>query len=222
MKKVVSLLLALCLVFACCNTQVKAADETVISLTKDNCGRGKMLVDFNDDGSVFSKVNNVSFLLPEAYPSGETYTIHITGSSDGDFRVWFINTEEVTNSEIWQASVNGFTSGDFDYTFTLTTTAESNEIFFKAPTWDSTINNLTIKSITITKGAVAEEAAPAEETATEEVAEDTTADTTEEAAETTTDATPKTGDAMNVVAVVAVMGLAAVAFVASKKKKALN
>lgn len=214
MKKVVSLLLALCLVFACCNTQVKAADETVISLTKDNCGRGKMLIDFNDDGSVFSKLNNVSFLLPEAYPSGETYTIHITGASDGDFRVWFINTDEVTNSDIWQASLNGFTSGDFDYTFTLTTTAEANEIFFKAPTWDSTINNLTIKSITITKGAVAEAAAPAEEVAEE---------TTEAApAETTTDATPKTGDSMNVVAVVAVMGLAAVAFVASKKRKAFN
>lgn len=218
MKKVFSLLLALCLVIACCNTQVKAAEETVIDLVKDNCGRGKMLVDFNDDGSVYSKLNNVSFYLPEAYPSGETYTVHITGSSDGDFRVWFIDTEETTNSTIYQASLDNFTSGDFDKTFTLETTGECTEIFFKAPTWDSTINNLTIKSITITKGAVAEEAPAedvAEETATEEA-------TTTEVAETTTDSTPKTGDATNVVACVAVMGIAAVAFVASKKKNAFN
>ena len=226
MKKLFALLLALCLVFSVSKVIVSAADETVISLGEENLGRGKMSVGgsitINADGSVTSATQNISFYLPEAIPNGETYTVHITGSSNGDFRVWFIDASETTLSDQWQASTVGFASGDFDQTFTLTTTGEATEIFFKAPTWDGKIDNLTVKSITISKGATeatAEETA--EETTTDATATEATAvETTAEV--TTTDSTPKTGDATNVLGIITVMGIATVVMVAMKKRNVVN
>ena len=230
MKKLFALLLALCLVFSVSKVIVSAADETVISLGEENLGRGKMSVGgsitINADGSVTSATQNISFYLPEAIPSGETYTVHITGSSNGDFRVWFIDASETTLSDQWQASTVGFTSGDFDQTFTLTTTGEATEIFFKAPTWDGKIDNLTVKSIAISQGAAE---ATAEETTEETTTEATAAETTTEvtapettAEVTTTDSTPKTGDATNVLGIITVMGIATVVMVAMKKRNVVN
>ena len=212
MKKIVALLLTFCLIVSLSYSQAKAAEEVMISLAEDNLGRGAALVDLsvnaNDDGSITSQTANISFYLPETIGANETVTVHMTGSSDGDFRVWFIDVNETTNSDIYQMSANNFTSGEFDRTFTLTTTAEVTEIFFKAPTFDGKINNLTLTSLSITKGAVTEE------TGAEEVS-DTTADTQ-------TEESPKTGESSNVLIYFVLLSVAAGALILTKKKKVAN
>lgn len=211
MKKLLVLVLSICLV-AFSSMTALAATETVVSLETDNIGRGAGLVDLtvikNADGSVLSKSSNISFYLPETVVAGETVSVHVKGSSAGDFRVWLIDVNETTNTEIYQASANGFTTGEFDYTFNLTAVGEATEIFFKAPTYDGKIDNLNISYISVTKGG--SEAAPAE---AEEVAE------VVEAEVTASPSVPKTGEKsipLVYLAVAAAAGL--VAIVASKKK----
>lgn len=160
MKKVLVIVLALSLiVFG--SSMTAFAEE--ISIAADNLGRGAgdSTVVENADGSITSATANISFYLPEPVLAGEAVTVHITGSSDGDFRVWLIDVNETTNSDIYQMSQNDFTSGDFDKTFTLTATAEATEIFFKAPSWDAKINNLTLTLLDIESGT-AEEAVEVE------------------------------------------------------------
>lgn len=175
MKKVLVLVLALSLVIL--GSSAAFAEE--ISISADNLGRGAgdPTVVENADGSITSATSNISFYLPAPVNAGESVTVHITGSSDGDFRVWLIDVNETTNSDIYQMSQNDFTSGEFDKTFTLTASAEATEIFFKAPSWDGKINNLNLTLVDVEYGAAAEEAEEVEEV--EEVAEVTS--------------TPKTG-----------------------------
>lgn len=215
MKKVLTLVLTLFLVFG--SSMVALAAE--VSIASENLGRGAgdATVVANADGSVTSAASNISFYLPSAVKAGEKVTVNIKGSSDGDFRLWLIDATEVTNSDIYQMSVNGFTSGDFDKTFELTAIGEATEIFFKAPSWDAKISNLTITKLTVTAAGeeVVEEGEVAveEDTAVEEaVVED------DAAAEVVTTETPDTGVASNAVVYMALMGIAAVGFVASKKK----
>jgi len=228
MKKVLSLVLALVMVVFGSSLTAFAATETQVSLAGDNLGRGAALLDLtvksNADGSITSKTSNISFYLPETVKAGEAVTVHVKGSSDGDFRMWLINLNEVTNSDIYQMSQNGFTSGAFDKTFTLTATGDSTEFFFKAPTFDGKINNLNVTYLSVTKAAAADTAAPA---ATDKKADTAATDkkaapaaTDKAAADTTakTDAVPKTGDTTNAIAYIGLMAVAAVGFTLTRKK----
>ncbi|MBH1939925.1 LPXTG cell wall anchor domain-containing protein [Mobilitalea sibirica] len=209
MKKVLSLALALSIVVFGSSLAASAAE---ISLATDNLGRGAgdSTVVANDDGSITTATSNISFYLPEAVKAGETVTVTMKGSSDGDFRVWLIDVNEVTNSNIYQMSQNDFTSGDFDKTFDLTATAEATEIFFKAPSWDAKINNLTISELTVTSKE-------GEEVVADDEAEE--ADAVEaDVVEAEATELPKTGETSNAVLYMALMGLAAVGIVVSKKK----
>ena len=179
-----------------------------VSIVADNLGRGagNSTVVANDDGSITTATSNISFYLPEAVQADETVTVHITGSSDGDFRVWLIDEQEVTNSDIYQISQDDFTSGDFDKTFTLTATAEATEIFFKAPAWDAPLNNLTLSSVDVELA----DAADVEEDV--EVVEEDVEEADDEVVEA-----PKTGVASYALVYMALMALMAVGYAVTKK-----
>lgn len=226
MKKIVAVVLALSMLLFGSSMAAFAAEEVSISLKKEDMLRGAMafktMVFNKDDGSIVSDGSNISFPLPNTVTSGGTVTVTIKGSCDGDFRVWLIDANEVTVSNQYKMSENGFTSGAFEKTIVLTHDGvgpDATELFFKAPTYDGKIENLNLTYIGVTEGAV-------EAAATEEVADTTDAAATEEAApaETTdaaateTAAAPKTGVTSNVAAYLALMAIATVGFVATKKK----
>ncbi len=215
MKKIFALVLVLSLIVF--GSSMAFAAE--VSLAEENLGRGAgdSTVVVNADGSVTTKTSNISFYLADPVQAGETVTVHIKGSSDGDFRVWLIDVQEVTNSDIYQISTEGFTSGEFDKTFNLTATAEATEIFFKAPSWDATLNNLTITELSITPAGEAANEADAADEADEVVSTADTAEKAEDKASTTS--SPKTG----VVSTALFLGLGSVVFgagtVVLKKKE---
>lgn len=201
MKKVLTLVLTLAMVIMSSMTAFAASP---ISLTAENMGRGGTLATINADGSVTSAKSNVSFYLPTPVKSGETVTVTVKGSCDSDFRVWLIDVNETTNSDQYVMSANGFTKGDFDVTFDLTATAEGTEIFFKGPTFDTPITNLTITSLDVQpKGAAA---------ATTTVAADTT--------DAATTAAPKTGETSNNVLWFSLAAVAMAGYVIVTKKSA--
>ncbi len=221
MKKVVTLVLALSLIVF---GSAMAASAAEIALKTDGLGRGAgdPTVVENADGSLTSASSNISFILPETVKAGETITVHIAGSSADNFRVWLIDTNETTNSNLYVMADNGFTSGEFHETFDLTATADSTELFFKGASWNTPINNLTLTEVSITGGAFGDDAdfhddAEEEAVAEEEVAEEEAAAVEEaEVAEVTV--APKTGETSYAVVYIALMGLAAVGFAVSKKK----
>jgi len=212
MKKLVAMLLSLTLLLF--STAIASAEElTPLSLNKDDLVRGKTaykLMVYNlEDGTLVADGQNISFPLPTPVAPGESITVNFKGTSDGDFRVWLINSEEKTMSDIYQMSANGFTSGEFDVTVTLTNLEKEakgdvTEFFFKAPSWDGKIDNLNLTYVAVSKPFVAEAAA-----------EEAPAEAAEPAAATSA---PKTGVQSNALAYIALMGIACLGFVATKKK----
>lgn len=182
MKRVLSVILALTLMLSM-TIFVSAADPVEIPLTAENLtGSADYFATADQltfgEGSVTANgVEIFAFALPQNVKVGETVTVHITGSSDGDFRTWLIGADvtaekgdHATFSEMWKASENGFTSGDFDYTVSLTATdaepiggTEANKLCFKAPVAHGTLENLTLTSVSITyEGAAAQDATGAD------------------------------------------------------------
>jgi len=209
MKKVLVIVLTLSLiVFG--SSMTAFAEKISIAADNLNRGAGDSTVVENDDGSIATATSNISFYLPTPVQAGETVTVHITGSSDGDFRVWLIDVQEVTNSDIYQMSLNDFTSGDFDKTFTLTATAEATEIFFKAPAWDAPLNNLKLTSVDVEYPEGATDVAEEEEVLEEE----------EVVEATETAAAPKTGVTSYAVVYMALIAIMAAGYVVTRKKLA--
>lgn len=217
MKKIVSIVLALTmLLFG--SSMAFAAEEVSLSLKKDDMLRGKMayktMVYNKDDGSIVADGQNISFPLPKTVASGETVTVRIKGTANSDFRVWLIDSNETTASNQYKMSEHGFVPGsEFDETIVLThdgVNPDATELFFKAPTYDGKIELLNLTYIGVIEGdaSAAAPAAPAAE------AEATDAATTT----TTTTAAPKTGTTSNAAAYLALMVVATVGFVATKKK----
>ncbi len=229
-KKILAAIVAVMMVLALSVTAFAASIDLVDGCVANNDGEFVVA-----DGSVTSSGTSFSVKLAEAVPDGDTVTVHIKGSSDGDFRVWLAaGTATFSNEPLWKASEQGVTTpGEFDVTFDLTafpkdgTGTAADCIMFKAPSYDSKLSNfkLTFLSINGDEAPAAEaeaEEAPAEaeaeaepEEAPAEAAEETTAEapaeaetTAEAPAETETKA-PATGLALAVVP--AVMALAAVA-----------
>jgi hypothetical protein len=223
MKKIVAVVLALSMFLFGSSLTAFAAEEVSISLKKEDMLRGAMafktMVYNKDDGSIVSDGSNISFPLPNTVTSGGTVTVTIKGSCDSDFRVWLIDANEVTVSNQYKMSENGFTSGAFEKTIVLTHDGvgpDATELFFKAPTFDGKIQNLNLTYIGVTEGdaSAATDAAATEDAA----ATDTAAAETTDAAATDTAAAPKAGVTSNVAAYLALMAIATVGFVATKKK----
>ena len=92
MKRILSVLTALALALIAC-VAAFAADENVIALEPESLiGRTDYFATAEqltfEDGSVTAdNVEIFAFKLPKNVVLGETVTVHIKGSSDGDFRI---------------------------------------------------------------------------------------------------------------------------------------
>lgn len=216
MKKALSLILSLALVLSLGLTALAA---TEVDVSAGNLGRGASLVPYgqtikeNDDGTVTAiSTEIISYYLPEgeAIAPGATVTAHVTGTSDGDFRMWPIDVNETTNianDDIFKASDHGFTGGDFDFTFTFTTLADndpSTEFAFKAFEYGAELDNLVVKSLTLTEGG--ETAAPADDAAVED----------------TVDASPQTGETSYAILFLVLMVISMTGVVVLRKNPLVN
>lgn len=156
MKKLLSILMVL--IIAATLSITLTAEEDVfieIPLTPENLGIGCGLtadqVTWNDTGFSANGVTQVSFLLPEPVPMGDSVVIHVIGSCDDNFRMWLMESGAATSSNQYNMQNWGFYGGEFDEYFELTATdfdgrgvTEATEFNFKAPTYDSTLTNLTV------------------------------------------------------------------------------
>lgn len=214
MKKLLSILMVL--IIAATLSITLTAEEDVfieIPLTPENLGIGCGLtadqVTWNDVGFTVNDITQISFLLPEPVPMGETVVVHVIGTCDDNFRMWLMESGAATSSNQYNMQSWGFYGGEFDEYFQLTATdfdgrgvTEATEFNFKAPTYDTTLTNLTVTYCGIFYGTLEEyEAAagiteeedepktePATEPATEPEAEDTQdANTGEDGAGSDTD-----------------------------------
>lgn len=214
MKKLLSILMVL--IIAATLSITLTAEEDVfieIPLTPENLGIGCGLtadqVTWNDVGFTVNDITQISFLLPEPVPMGETVVVHVIGTCDDNFRMWLMESGAATSSNQYNMQSWGFYGGEFDEYIELTATdfdgrgvTEATEFNFKAPTYDTTLTNLTVTYCGIFYGTYDEyEAAagiteeedepktePATEPATEPEAEDTQdANTGEDGAGSDTD-----------------------------------
>lgn len=215
MKKLVAIVLSLTMLLFGSGMAALAEEEIPLSLNKDDLARGKtaykLMVYNKDDGTLVADGQNISFPLPEPVAPGQSITVTVKGTSDGDFRIWLINSDEKTMSDIYQMSANGFTSGAFEVTTTFTNLEKEakgdvTELFFKAPTWDGKIENLNLTYVAVSKPFTAG------------AADNTTEEPAPEATEAATSAAPKTGVKSNAYAYLALMAVACAGFVVTKKK----
>lgn len=200
MKKLLSILMVL--VIAATLSMTLVAEDPVcteIPLTPENLGTGCGLtaeqVTWNDTGFSANGVTQVSFLLPEPVPMGDSVVIHVIGSCDDNFRMWLMESGAATSSNQYNMQNWGFYGGEFDEYFELTATdfdgksvTEATEFNFKAPSYDSTLTNLTVTYCGIFYGTYDEYEAAAG--ITEEVKEPETDPATEPATEPN-DTTPE-------------------------------
>ena len=186
MKRILAIFLALMLALSM-TVFVHAEDEVAIPLDADHLTgspdyfASADVLTFGDGTVNADQVEIMAFALPKNVIVGQTVTVHIKGSSDGDFRVWLIAADvtaskgdHATFSNMWKASENGFTSGDFDFSITLTAVdaepiggTEANKVCFKAPAAHGILDNLTVTYLSITYPS-AEEVEAAEQAAIEE------------------------------------------------------
>ncbi len=220
MKKILSLIVAVILVMSLAVTAF--AQSIPVELNSDTvAGEGAVV----ENGVLTFSGNLCWVTLPAEVPLGETVTITIKGHSGSDFRAWLLSNDQHTFSVVdsatnalWKASeVEGWfeATGDFEYTITCVCVDRDVKgvhpaayyIAFKAPSYDSSVTDLVIESLTVNyPWEVTIDEPEVEEPATEETpAEDTPAE------ETPAEDTPaETGLALAVLP--AAIALAVVAF----------
>ncbi|MCD7846801.1 MAG: hypothetical protein LUG49_02040 [Oscillospiraceae bacterium] len=221
MKKILAIVMAVAMVMALSVTAFAAELEATLSLDNlgyyggtDNTGVTEVDGGLNCSGAQFD------VMLPVTVEVGETVTIHIKGSSDGDFRVWLIDSANTASNQVYSTTDLGLSGGEFDTYVTLTCSdydskgvTSASAISFKGIAYGTNLDNFTITYIgVVTDGEeVAETTDDAD--ATEETA-DASEETTEAAETTTTTTNADTG----VVLAVLPMAVAAAAVVASKRR----
>ncbi|MCD8345615.1 MAG: acid shock protein [Oscillospiraceae bacterium] len=225
MKKILAIVMAVAMVMALSVTAFAA--ETEIALTSDNLGYYTDATEV--DGGLNSSGEQFTVNLPETLEIGTTITLHIKGSSDGDFRVWLVDNATTASEQIYSTTDLGLSGGDFDVTIDLTIQNWNSEgatcataVDFKGISYGTNLDNFTVTYLAIvTDGEevaaeTAEETEEASETAEEtEEASEAAEETAEAAAEeTTTTANADTG----VVLAVLPMAVAAAAVVVSKRR----
>ena len=92
------------------------------------------------------------FRLPTPLETGQSITVHITGTNNGKvgFRSWLVDDVQTTNSNLYLDLIGeGLAAGDFDKTYVLTATAYSTYVFFKGPQYGTNIDNITMKSVSV-------------------------------------------------------------------------
>lgn len=161
---------------------------TPVPITTENFGRGQVsneLIQSDNAALTWAEGNGVnivgatlvSFKLPEGVTMGNTICVHIKGESVGNFRTWLIDDAEVTASEQHNMEVDyKFFGGEFDeiieytvqYVDNTITDDTATQFAFKASSWNTTLDGLTVTEVGVFKGtleeykAAAAEAAPAE------------------------------------------------------------
>ena len=171
MKRILALVLAMALALTVA-MPVFAADETQIPLDADHLDLITAEEAVIADGSItVNEINQFAFLLPEVVPIDGTVVIHIKGSSDSDFRAWLLgagSSEEkgsaATFSNQWRATENGFTApGEFEKYIELIAEdfdaqgfTEANRVNFKAPSYDSNLENFTLSYLGVIYGPMSE------------------------------------------------------------------
>ncbi len=105
------------------------------------------------------KQDYFGFPLAQELQEGQHVVVHVKGTNAGDkgFRSWLVDgntgtccandgyyifTEDGTNKE-------DFVVGDFDITYKLVASDSCGYLFFKAPSWDALIQDLSISSIEV-------------------------------------------------------------------------
>lgn len=215
MKKILAIVMAVAMVMALSVTAFAA--ETEIALTSDNLGYYTDATEV--DGGLNSSGEQFTVNLPETLEIGTTITLHIKGSSDGDFRVWLVDNATTASEQIYSTTDLGLSGGDFDVTIDLTIQNWNSEgatcataVDFKGISYGTNLDNFTVTYLAIVTDGEEVAAETAEET---EEASETAEETAEAAAEeTTTTANADTG----VVLAVLPMAVAAAAVVVSKRR----
>ncbi len=131
--------------------EVEITDKTVSKL-----GANEVVI---ADGSVTSSANQFAILLPEAANVKDKITVHVKGTTTGDFRMWAGHEDgayTMSPDPAWKASERGITvptpdGEEFDFTYTLTVNdkdtvgcSEADCIIFKAPSYNESLKDLKI------------------------------------------------------------------------------
>jgi arabinoxylan arabinofuranohydrolase len=92
------------------------------------------------------------FKLLKTINSGESLKVNIQGVNHGalGFRSWLVDGGNTTLSNIVKSSDLGLPSGDFSLDYTLTSTGAAAYLYFKGPVYGTNIDDITVKSITVT------------------------------------------------------------------------
>jgi|WetSurMetagenome_2_1015567.scaffolds.fasta_scaffold356430_1 hypothetical protein len=102
----------------------------------------------------------VAYKLPSVVESGTVVKVDISGKNTGKtgFRSWLIDDNQTTNSNQYTTSLfNSFKdlggtmgSGPFSFSYELTSTAPSTNLFLKAPSWNTKIQEIEIDAVSVT------------------------------------------------------------------------
>ncbi len=122
-----------------------------------NSSIAEVNVKYNSDGSAYiANTSIVGWAIPEV-KMGENVRVTVKGSSVGEFRMWLVASGQATASNIMTSSELGFFGGDFEFTFILTAEdhdgkgiTAANGFCFKGPTWNTNLDQLTVKSVELT------------------------------------------------------------------------
>ncbi len=140
---------------------------TYIPVTKDSfagvSGGDDSNLAWGKDSLTVKGASMVSFNLPKELPMDTTVVASIKGKSDGNFRVWLLDSGEVTSSnQVNMQSEFAYVGGEFEFLVEMTVQYVDNNIAdnlarklaFKAPSWDSKLDGLVIEEIGIYYGTL--------------------------------------------------------------------
>ncbi|MCD8345066.1 MAG: hypothetical protein LUC38_03790 [Oscillospiraceae bacterium] len=126
--------------------------ENAITLSTDNLRDSSTATAV--DGGLNSSKSSFELKLPETVYEGQTVTVHITGYSDDDFRVWLSNSGNTASD---QEYITRSDTGEFDLTFELTfkdfdgkNITDAGYIMFKGKDYQTSLVNLTVTHVGIT------------------------------------------------------------------------
>ncbi len=151
-------------------TKIAVAKENHVDLQVTNEqleeGSEAAVWDEDGDGVLVNGATLISFNLPEAIPLDTTLVVYIKGNAEDNFRCWLLDEGVVTSSNQinMQNDMKFFSYGDYEFFLELTAqyydadvaNNMANKLCFKAPSWDSTLTNLTIDQIGIFEGTLEE------------------------------------------------------------------
>ncbi len=150
---------------------------TKVDITKDNHvdlqvtneqleeGSEAAVWDEDGEGVLVNAATLISFNLPKDIPIDTTVVFHVKGTSDDNFRMWFLDTGVATSSNQFNATnEEGFFNGEFEFFVELTCQyfdAEiadnlAKKICFKASSWNTTLTNLKIDECEFFEGTLEE------------------------------------------------------------------